>query len=99
VRAAHAKFIAALDGNTPHSFHPTPDSHDIEERADHLEKVFGALQGYVAAVISETAQSICAGTGQFRDLDKLLRDVLCEVVDAIQASAEDMRQHETWRAP
>ena len=56
VRPAHTEFVAALAGNAPDPIYADADSEDLDGRADHLEKVFAALQVYLAAIIADTAQ-------------------------------------------
>jgi hypothetical protein len=49
VRLAHTEFVAALAGNAPHSIYADADSEDLEDRADHLERLFAALHVYLTA--------------------------------------------------
>ena len=58
VRAAHAEFVAALAGHPPRPIPIDADAIDLEDRADHLDKVFGALSVYVAVILDDTAQNI-----------------------------------------
>jgi YqaJ-like viral recombinase domain len=69
---------------------------DLDGRADHLEKVFAALRVYHTAIIPDTAQDIPAVTLNRRYLDNLFQDIyaLCAICNA----AEEMREHENWRA-
>ena len=57
VRLAHTELVAALAGNVPHPIYADVDSEDLEGRADHLEKVFAALQVYLTAIIADTAHT------------------------------------------
>jgi hypothetical protein len=98
VRAAHTEFIAALAGNIPHPIFTVADSRDLDARADHLEKVFAALHVYLTAIIAETAQNIPSGTLDRRYLDNLFQDLSADAVGVIRNAAEDMREHENWRA-
>ena len=61
VRQAHTEFIAALAGNVPHPIYAGANAEDLDGRADHLEKVFGALHAYLAVLIGDTAQNIPGG--------------------------------------
>jgi hypothetical protein len=98
VRLAHTEFVAALAGNAPHPIHSDVDSEGLDARADHLEKVFAALHVYLTAIIADTAQNIPAGTLDRRHFDKLFRDLSADAVGVIRNAAEEMREHESWRA-
>jgi hypothetical protein len=98
VRAAHTEFIAALAGNIPHPICVAVDSEDLDSRADHLEKVFSALHVYITAIIADTAQNIPSGRLDRRYLDNLFQDLSADAVGVIRNTAEDLREHENWRA-
>jgi len=74
------------------------DSEDLENRADHLEKVFAALHVYLTAIITDTAHNIPGGTLDRRYLDNLFRDLSADALAVIRNAAEEMREHENWRA-
>ncbi|TMK01418.1 MAG: hypothetical protein E6G74_10590 [Alphaproteobacteria bacterium] len=98
VRLAHIEFVAALAGNVPHPIYADIDSEDLDGRADHLEKVFAALHIYLSAIIADTAQNIPGGTLDRRYLDNLFRDLSADALGVIRNAAEEMREHENWRA-
>jgi len=98
VRLAHTDFVAALAGNVPHPIYADVDSVDLDGRADHLEKVFAALHVYLAAIIADTAQNTPGGTLDRRYVDSLFHDLAANVVGVIRNAADEMREHETWRA-
>ena len=98
VRLAHTEFVAAVAGNAPHPIYVDVDSEDLEDRADHLEKVFAALHVYLTAIIVDTAQNIPGGTLDRRYLDNLFRDLSADALAVIRHAAEEMREHENWRA-
>jgi hypothetical protein len=98
VRAAHTEFIAALASYIPHPICAAVDSEDLESRADHLEKVFAALHVYLTAIIADTAQNIPSGTLDRRYLDNLFQELSADAVGVIRNAAEDLREHENWRA-
>ena len=98
VRAAHTEFVTALVGNPPQPIHADLDSHDLEARAEHLEKVFAALHVYLIAVIGDTAQNIPGNTIDRRYLEKSFRTLSADTVCAIRNAAEEMRKREIWRA-
>jgi hypothetical protein len=98
VRAAHTELVAALAGNPPNPIYADLDSEDLDGRADHLEKVFAALHVYFTAIISDTAQNIPGATLDRRYLDKLFGDLSADALCTIRNAAEEMREHENWRA-
>jgi hypothetical protein len=98
VRRAHTEFVAALAGNVPHPIYADVDSEDLDGRAGHLEKVFAALHLYLPAIIADTAQNIPGGTLDRRYLDHLFRDLSSDAPCVVRNAAEEMREHENWRA-
>jgi hypothetical protein len=98
VQLAHTEFVAALAGNLPHPIYADVDSEDLEGRADHLEKVFAALHVYFTAIIADTAQNVPGGTLDRRYLDNIFRDLAADTVGAVRNAADEMREHENWRA-
>ena len=98
VRLAHIELVAALAGNVPHPIYADVDSEDLNGRADHLEKVFAALHVYLTAIIADTAHSVPGGTLDRRYLDNLFRDLSADALAVIRNAAQEMREHENWRA-
>jgi len=98
VRLAHIEFVAALAGNIPHPIYADVESEDLDGRADHLEKVFAALHVYLTAIIADTAHNVPAGALDRRYFDNLLRDLSADALGVIRNAAEEMREHENWRA-
>ena len=98
VRLAHIEFVAALAGNIPHPIYADVDSEDLEGRADHLEKVFAALHVYLTAIIADTAHNVPSGSLDRRYFDNLFRDLSADALGVIRNAAEEMREHENWRA-
>jgi hypothetical protein len=98
LRLAHTEFVAALAGNAPYPIYADVDSEDLDGRADHLDKVFAALHVYLTAIISDTAQNIPRGTLDRRYLDNLFEDLSAAALGVIRNAAEEMREHENWRA-
>jgi hypothetical protein len=98
LRLAHIKLVAALAGNVPHPIYAHVDSEDLDGRADHLEKLFAALHIYFTAIIADTAQNIPGGALDRRYLDNLFRDLSADALSVIRNTAEEMREHENWRA-
>ena len=89
VLAAHAEFVAALAGHPPRTMPLDADAIDLEDRADHLGKVFGALSVYVTLILDDTAQNI-PGRLDLRDAEAVLADLASDVTGTIQKTADDM---------
>jgi hypothetical protein len=98
VRLAHTELIAALAGNVPHTIYAEANSDDLDGRAEHLEKVFEALHAYLTIVVSDTAQNIPGGTLNRSCLDHVFRDLSADALCVIRHAADEMREHENWRA-
>jgi hypothetical protein len=97
VRAAHTEFIAALAGNVPHRIHSEGHPEDLEGRADHLEKVFAALHVYLTAIIADTAHKPRRQPRSSLPRN-VFQDLSADAVGVIRNAAEEMREHEIWRA-
>jgi hypothetical protein len=98
-RAAHAEFVAALAGNAPHPIYAGANAGDLDGRADHLEKVFGALHAYLVVIIGDTAQNIPGGALDRRYFNNFFQDLSADAVGVIRNAAEELREDENWRAP
>jgi hypothetical protein len=89
VRAAHAEFIAAVAEHPPLPIPVDADPIDLEDRAEHLEKVLRALSVYVAVILDDTAQNVPGGL-DLRDVEAILADLGSDVTGAIQHAADGM---------
>ena len=98
VRAAHTEFVAALAGNSPRPLHSGTSSEDLEDRADHLERVFAALHVYLTVMIAETAEKIPGSALDRHYLDNVLQRLSADALRVIRNAAAEMRRHENWRA-
>ena len=98
VPLAHIELVAALAGNVPHLIYADVDSEDLDDRAEHLDKVFVALHVYLTAIIADTAHNIPGSTLDRHYLDNLFRDLSADALCVIRNAAEEMREHENWRA-
>jgi hypothetical protein len=92
VLLAHTEFVAASAGNIPRPFYASANPEELDDRADHLEKLFAALHVYVAVIIGDTAQNMPGGTLDRRYLDSLIRGLSAGAVGAIRNAAEEMRK-------
>jgi hypothetical protein len=89
VGAAHSEFVAALAGHPPRPIPLDADAFDLEDRADHLDKVFGALSVYVTMILDDTAQNVSGGL-DLPNTEAVLADLASDVTGTIQRAAEDM---------
>jgi hypothetical protein len=87
--SAHEKFVATLVASRPRSIPIDADAIDLEDRADHLGKVFSALSAYVAVVLDDTAQNV-SGRLDLRDAEAILADLASDVTGTIQRAADDI---------
>ena len=98
VRRAHTVLVAALAGNVPQAIDADVDSEDLDGRTNHLEEVFASLHVYVTSIIADTTRHIPGGTLDRRYLDNLFEDLSTDALGVIRNVAEEMREHENWRA-
>ena len=99
VRAAHAEFVVALAGNAPQPIRSVFDLADLDDRADHLQKVLAALHVYVAAITADLAQNIPAASVDRLYLDQLFEQFSSDALRVIRnAAAAEMRVRQNWRA-
>jgi hypothetical protein len=89
VREAQAEFVAALAVHPPRATPLDADAIDLEDRADHLDEVFGAFSVYVTVILDDTAQNV-PGSLDLRDAEGLLADLASDLTGAIQRAADDM---------
>ncbi len=87
--AAHAEFVAALAGHPPHTIPLDADAIDLEDRADHLNKILSALSVYLAVILDDTAQNV-PGTLDLPDIEAVLADLASDVTGTIQHAADGM---------
>jgi hypothetical protein len=98
VRRAHTELVAALAENAPHAIYTDVDSEDLDGRANHLEELFASLHVYVALIIADTMRRIPRGTLDRRYLENLFEDLSADTLGVIRNAAEEIREHENWRA-
>jgi hypothetical protein len=89
IRSAHAKFVAALVGYPPRPIPVDADAIDLEDRADHLDKVLSVLSVYLTVILDDTTQNV-PGRIDFRHIEAVLADLASDVTGAIQHAADGM---------
>jgi hypothetical protein len=78
---------AAFAGKDLRPMPLSPCAIDVEDRADHLEEVLGAVSGYVAAILDDVAQNVPGGLDR-RQIDALLSDLISEVTGTLRQAAD-----------
>jgi hypothetical protein len=89
VCVAHAEFVAALMGHPPRPIPIDADTLDLEERANHLDQVLGALSSYVTLILDDAAQNVPGGL-DLPHIEAVLTDLASDVAGAIQLAAEGL---------
>jgi hypothetical protein len=89
IGAAHAEFVATLARHRPRSIPIDPRAADLEERADHLNKMLAAVSSYLTAILDDTAQNVPGGL-EFRQIDALRSDLESELNGTLQQAIESL---------
>jgi hypothetical protein len=89
VGTAYAEFLAALREHPPRPIPIVADSIDLQDRADHLNKIFGGLAAYLAVILDDTAQNT-PGRLDLCDAEGILADLASDLSGALQRAAEEM---------
>jgi hypothetical protein len=87
VCAAHAEFVATLSGHPPRTIPLEADALDLEDRADHLDQVLGALSVYMTVIFDDTAQNV-PGSLDLPHIEAVLADLASDVSGTIQYAAD-----------
>src|SRR5262245_53413415 len=98
VQAAHTELVAVLAANAPKPIYVAVQSDDLDDRADHLERVLAAIHVYLTSILADTAPYIPGGALDRKQLEGIYMDFSADTVGGIRNAAEEMREHETWRA-
>jgi hypothetical protein len=89
VAAAYKGFLAALANHPPRPIPIDADSIDLQDRADHLNAVFGGLAAYLAIILDDTAQNAAGGL-DLTDAEAILADLASDLTGAIRNAADEM---------
>jgi hypothetical protein len=65
------------------------DAIDLQDRAEHLDALFGGLAVYLAIVLDDTAQNT-PGRLDLTDAEAILADLAGDLTGAIQHAADQM---------
>ena len=86
-QAAFVELVTAPAVHPPRAIPIYADTVDLENRADHLNKVLAELSSYLSAVLVDTALSVPGGL-DLRQIDALFSDLASEVRATIQRAVE-----------
>jgi hypothetical protein len=81
--------MAALTAHPPQLIPVGVRAADIEDPADHLDKVFRTLSAYVGTILEDTAQNV-RGRLDLPDAKAILADLALDVTGAVQRAADTM---------
>jgi hypothetical protein len=90
VQAAHTGLIERLLASKPHRILYIADARDLEERAEHLQQVLGAVLDYVGTIVADTDHVAPGGSIDRKYLLGLISDVAGDVAGSISNAAEDL---------
>jgi hypothetical protein len=96
VEEAHSGLIERLAGSKPHSILCIADARDLEERAEHLQQVLGAVHDYVGAIVADTDHVAPGGSIDRKHLLGLISDVAGDVAGSIANAADDLAAGRAW---
>ena len=86
-RAPYVEFVTALAGHFPRAIPIYADAVDLEDRADHLNKVLAARSSYLSAILDDAAQNVPGGL-DLRQIDALFSDLASHVRGILQRAVE-----------
>src|ERR1700678_3323825 len=61
IQTAHLDLVARLATTRPHQIIAIADRHDVEERAEHVRDVLGAVLAYIGTVVADTNDNLPIG--------------------------------------
>jgi hypothetical protein len=90
IEAAHTDLIERLAVLRPYRILYIADARDLEERAEHLQQVLGAVLDYVGAIVADTSHVSPGGSIDRKYLLGLVSDLAGDVAGSIANAAEDV---------
>jgi hypothetical protein len=96
VEGAHAGLIERLAVLKPYRILYIADAQDLEERAEHLQQVLGAVLDYVGAIVTDTDHVAPGGSIDRKYLLGLISDVAGDVAGSIMNVADDLAVGRGW---
>jgi hypothetical protein len=90
VEEARTGLIARLAGSKPNRILYIADTQDLEERAEHLQQILGAVLDYVGAIVADTDHVAPGGSIDRKYLLGLISDLAGDVAGSISNAADDL---------
>jgi hypothetical protein len=90
IEEAHTGLIERLVVLKPHRILYIADAQDLEERAEHLQQVLGAVLDYVGTILADTDHVAPGGLIDRKYLLGLISDVAGDVAGSIANAADDL---------
>jgi hypothetical protein len=90
VEDAHTGLIQRLAVLKPYRILYIADAQDLEERAEHLQQVLGAVLDYVGAIVGDTSHVAPGGSIDRKYLLGLISDLAGDVAGSIVNAADDL---------
>ena len=90
IEAAHTDLIERLAVLRPYRILYIADARDLEERAEHLQQVLGAVLDYVGAIVVDTSHVAPGGSLDRKYLLGLVSDLAGDVAGSIANAADDL---------
>lgn len=92
IRIAFADLLVRLADNPPANIIGLVDAADLEERADHLQRLLSDVGTYITAVLTDAKYT--ASVQSDVNVMGLLEDMRGDIVGAFKNAAEQMREYE-----
>jgi hypothetical protein len=96
VEEAHTGLIERLAGSKPGQILYIADARDLEERADHVQQILGAVLDYVGVIVADTSHVAPVGSIDRKYLMGLISDVAGDVAGSISNAADDLAAGRVW---
>jgi hypothetical protein len=90
VQTAHLDLVARLATSRPHQIVAIADRVDIEERAEHVRDVLGAVLSYVGAVVADTNHNLPIGLLDGAYVMRSISEVAGDIAGALLNAADDL---------
>jgi len=90
VEEAHTDLIERLVASKPYRILYIADAQDLEERAEHLQQILGAVLDYVGAIVSDTSHVAPGGSIDRKYLLGMISDLAGDVAASIANAADDL---------
>jgi hypothetical protein len=93
IRVAFSDLLVALADNHPVNIIGEADSADMEERAEHVQGLFTAVETYLTAVLADAKHRTSGITFEVSVMG-ILSDTRGDIIDTFKIAAEQMRELE-----